>query len=177
MALVVLLKGVNVGGHRTFRPSTLAREMKRYDVVNIGAAGTFVVRAPVGRTKLRAELARRLPFDTAVMICGGGDFLRFAASDPFGEQAFDRNIIPFVSVLARRRAPSSPLPISFPTEAEWGLRILGQQGQFVFGHYRREMKAIGYLGQLEKIYRVPVTTRNWNTISAIARALDRTPRR
>ena len=152
MALVVLLKGVNVGGHRTFRPSTLARDMKRYDVVNIGAAGTFVVRAPVSRTKLRAELARRLPFDTEVMVCGGSDFLRFASSDPFAGLPSTPNITPFVSVLARRRAPSSPLPISFPTEAEWGLRILGQ---------------------LEKIYGVPVTTRNWNTISAIARVLDR----
>jgi hypothetical protein len=30
--------------------------------------------------------------------------------------------------------------------------------------YRREMKAISYLGQLEKVFDVPVTTRNWNTI-------------
>ena len=41
--LVVLLKGVNVGGHRTFRPSVLAKALRRYDVVNIGAAGTLVV--------------------------------------------------------------------------------------------------------------------------------------
>ena len=44
MALVVFLRGVNVGGHRTFRPSVLARELGDYDVVNVGAAGTFVVR-------------------------------------------------------------------------------------------------------------------------------------
>jgi hypothetical protein len=33
------------------------------------------------------------------------------------------------------------------------------------------MKAIGYLGQLEKLLGVPATTRNWNTILAIARTL------
>jgi hypothetical protein len=68
MALVVLLRGINVGGHRTFRPTTLAGQLKHFDAVNIGAAGTFVIRRPVTRAQLRAELARRLPFDAEVMI-------------------------------------------------------------------------------------------------------------
>ena len=59
MALVVLLRGVNVGGHRTFRPSTLAKQLKHLDAVNIGAAGTFVIRRPVTQAQLRAELARQ----------------------------------------------------------------------------------------------------------------------
>ena len=42
-ALVVFLRGVNVGGHRTFRPSVVAKELRKFDVVNVGAAGTFVV--------------------------------------------------------------------------------------------------------------------------------------
>lgn len=40
MALVVLLRGVNVGGHRTFRPTMLTEELKHLDAINIGAAGT-----------------------------------------------------------------------------------------------------------------------------------------
>ena len=62
MALVVFLKGVNVGGHRRVRPSEVAKRLKRYDVVNIGAAGTFVVRKPISQPKLRAERRRQLPF-------------------------------------------------------------------------------------------------------------------
>ena len=68
MALVVLLRGVNVGGHRTFRPAALARQLKHLDAVTIGAAGTFVIRWAVTRAQLRAELARRLAFDAAIMI-------------------------------------------------------------------------------------------------------------
>ena len=71
MALVVLLRGVNVGGHRTFRPTKLAEQLKHLDAVKNGAAGTFVVRQPVSRAQLRAELARRLPFDAEIMICQG----------------------------------------------------------------------------------------------------------
>lgn len=66
MALVTFLRGVNVGGHRTFRPSILAHQLKEYGVVNIGAAGTFVVCKPVSQRRLRCELLRRLPFETEV---------------------------------------------------------------------------------------------------------------
>ena len=59
-ALVVLLRGVNVGGHRTFSPSALARSLSAYDVVNIGAAGTFVVRKPGAVSRFRADLCREL---------------------------------------------------------------------------------------------------------------------
>jgi Protein of unknown function (DUF1697) len=61
VALVVLLRGVNVGGHRTFHSTELAKQLSDLDVVNIGAAGTFVVREPVTQARLRAELTSRLP--------------------------------------------------------------------------------------------------------------------
>ena len=75
MAQVVLLRGVNVGGHRRFRPAQLAADLRHVDPVNIGSAGTFVIRAPIGRAALRAEVARRLPFDTEIVICPGRDFV------------------------------------------------------------------------------------------------------
>ncbi|HEY4132430.1 MAG TPA: hypothetical protein VGM50_17600 [Gemmatimonadaceae bacterium] len=44
MALVAFVRGINVGGHRTFKPSTLVEPLRRFDLVNVGAAGTFVAR-------------------------------------------------------------------------------------------------------------------------------------
>jgi hypothetical protein len=35
------------------------------------------------------------------------------------------------------------------------------------------MKAIGYLGTLDRLFGVPVTTRNWNTMTAIAKVLSK----
>jgi uncharacterized protein (DUF1697 family) len=172
MVLVVLLKGVNVGGHRTFRPSVLAKDLKRFDVVNIGAAGTFVVRKPISRAQLRAELARRLPFETTVVVCDGRDILRLTSRDPFAGQPSRPDIIHFVSVLARRRPPPTPAPFSVPARGQWCVKVLACDDRFVLGLYRRQMKAIGYLGQVEKLFGVPVTTRNWNTMLAIARVLE-----
>jgi len=49
--------------------------------------------------------------------------------------------------------------------------VMASKGQFVFGVYRRHMRTITYLGQIDKLYGVPATTRNWNTIMAIVRIL------
>jgi uncharacterized protein (DUF1697 family) len=172
MALVVFLRGVNVGGYRTFRPSVLAADLSRFDVVNVGATGTFVVRKAVSPVKVREELSRRLPFHTDVMTCGGSEILALAASDPFAGQPSRPDIVRFVSVLATRRQPASSIPFSMPSAGAWSVRVLTRQGRFVVGLYRRDMKAIRYLGQLDKVFGVPVTTRNWNTILAIAQILS-----
>lgn len=172
MALVVLLRGVNVGGHKTFRPAALVQQLKHLDAVNIGAAGTFVIRKPVAVARLRSEFARRLPFATEIVICQGRDILKLVARNPFAGQAARSDIVPFVSTLAARPKAAVKLPMSFPSSGQWLLKIIERDDRFVLGVYRRHMKAIGYLGKLDNVFDVPATTRNWNTINAIAKALD-----
>lgn len=171
MALVVLLRGVNVGGHRTFRPTTLIKELKHLDAVNIGAAGTFVIRQPVAQTQLRAELVSKLPFATEIMICQGREILKLMSQDPFADQPVQPDVVRFVSLLSRRPRSAPSMPVSLPSSGTWLLRILACENRFVFGVYRRQMKAIGYLGTIDRIFGAPATTRNWNTITAIARVL------
>ncbi len=64
------------------------------------------------------------------------------------------------------------MPITLPADGAWLVRILGREGRFRYGLYRRHMKVIGYLGTLDYLFGVPATTRNWNTISAIAGVLQ-----
>jgi uncharacterized protein (DUF1697 family) len=186
MALVVFLRGVNVGGHRTFRPSILARELSEFDVVNVGAAGTFVVRNPGSRAKFRAALVRKLPFEAHIVLCDGRDLMRLETENPFGSQPSSSgqlspgpsssglsspDVVRFVSILSKAGGVGASLPVAFPSEGEWLVRVIACEGQFVFGQYRRHMKTIGYLGQIDRLYGVPATTRNWNTIVAILRIL------
>jgi uncharacterized protein (DUF1697 family) len=172
VALVVLLRGVNVGGHRTFRPKKLAEELTHLDAVNIGAAGTFVIRRPVTRAQVRAELAQRLPFDTEIMICEAREMAGLMSCHPFANEPVRPDVVRFVSVLARRPLSTLSLPICLPSANGWLLKILAREGQFVFGVYRRHMKVIGYLGKIDQLLGVRATTRNWNTIAAIAKTLD-----
>jgi uncharacterized protein (DUF1697 family) len=171
MALVAFLRGVNVGGHRTFRPSILARELSGYDVLNVGAAGTFVVRKPGSRAKFRTALLRKLPFEAEIVLCEGRDLMRLEMENPFGTQPSPPDVVRFVSILSKAGGVRAPLPVTFPSNGEWLVRVIASEGQFVFGMYRRHMKTIGYLGQIDKLYGVRATTRNWNTIIAIIRIL------
>jgi uncharacterized protein (DUF1697 family) len=171
MALVVFLRGVNVGGHRRFRPSILANTLSRFDVVNVGAAGTFVVRRPGSRARFRAELLRQLPFEADVVLCDARDLIRLEMENPFESEPARPDVVRFVSILSKAGRVRASLPITFPSSGEWLVRVIASKNRFVFGVYRRHMKTIGYLGQIDKLFGVSATTRNWNTIIAIARIL------
>jgi uncharacterized protein (DUF1697 family) len=170
--LVVLLRGLNVGGHRSFRPAVLAGQLKHLGAVNIGAAGTFVFRQPIGRTRLRAEIVRRLPFDAEIVMCDGWEVVQLLSTTVFARYPVRPDVVRFVSVLSRRPVSAPRLPVTFPTHGRWLLKVLARDGRFVLGVYRRQMKVIGYLGGLDRLFGVPATTRNWNTMAAIARVVS-----
>lgn len=171
MALVVFLRGINVGGHRTFRPSILARQLSEYDVANIGAAGTFVVLKPGSKAEFRAALLRKLPFEPEIVICNARELTRWETANPFGDGRCPPDVVRFVSILSNPSAVRLSFPVAFPSDKEWFVRVIAAEDRFVFGMYRRHMKTIGYLGQIDKLYGSPATTRNWNTIAAILRIL------
>lgn len=165
MASVVFLKGVNVGGHRVFRPSLLASEMAELGVISAGAAGTFVVCKSISAAKLRQEFLRRLPFETEVMVCSANEVLQLAEAGPFAGESASPDIVRFVSVLPKRSRVAFALPINLPAVGDWLVRLVAVRGRFALGLYRRNMKTIRFLGQIEKHLGGSVTTRNWNTFS------------
>ena len=119
MALLVFLRGMNVGGHRRLRPAALARELAAYDVVNVGAAGTFVVRSSGRRGTFLAELRRRLPGTTVVAWCESRELVSLANEEPFRHQRARRDFVPFVSVLSAtpKRQVARPVAILIPAAA------------------------------------------------------------
>ena len=171
MPLIVFFRGINVGGHRSFRPSLLAKELAHYDVVNVGAAGTLVVRKPVARARFLAELRGKLPFEAIIATCDAADLVRLEKANPFAAETVRPDLIQFVSILsAAPRRPAS-FPITVPEAGGCFVRILGSSGRLVFGVYRRHMKSIGYLGRIDDLFGAPATTRSWTTILSVLRIL------
>ncbi len=168
MALVVFLRGINVGGHRTIRPTMLARQLKRYDVVNIGAAGTFVIRGPVSQSQLRVEFERRLPFQAEVIICRGSELRSAASVHPFGEAPTPTDVVRFVSVLSRRPRRNSrprkqislrPLPTpdadhTAPRHDGWTLRHAGHYPELEYHRRDREEPRSGELMSVPRLQHV-----------------------
>ncbi len=176
MPSVVFLRAVNVGGTNRCQPAQIAKQLAKFGVVNIGAVGTFVVREDVSESVLRravaVQLAKAFGVKCEIMICPARDIIRLASKDPFSRQPSGPDITRFVNVLHKPLRPPFPLPLALPSDDDWLLKVIAIQGRFVLGVYRRQMKAISYLGKIEKQLGVAATNRNWNTIQKVAEILS-----
>jgi uncharacterized protein (DUF1697 family) len=123
------------------------------------------------QAQARAEVARKLPFVAEIVVCQGRDIASLISKNPYEGQSLRGGVVRFVSVLSRHPRLTPSTPMRFPASGQWLMKILTKRNQFVIGMYRRHMKVIGLLGALDRLYGVPVTTRNWNTIAAIAKVL------
>ena len=175
MSSVVFLRGINVGGANLCKPAQLAKDLRKLDVVNIGAVGTFFVRTDVDQGVLRKKFAAQLKKDFGIkceiMIAPAKSIVDLTRRNPFARQPSGADITCFVSVLHKRPSKLPSLPLCLPSKQSWLLKIIAIKNQFVLGFYKREMKAIGYLGKIEKILNVPATTRSWSTIQRVAHIL------
>ncbi|MGE3508714.1 MAG: hypothetical protein AB7N65_07510 [Vicinamibacterales bacterium] len=175
MALLVFLRGMNVGGHRTLRPTAIARELDAYDIVNVGAAGTFVVRKPGRRGRFIADLRRKLPANTIVASCDSTELAALVGGEPFRSERPRLGLVPFVSVLSSMPRSRVRLPMSVPSNRGWFVRVLGSRNQLVFGVYRRHMKTIGYLDRIDELFGAPATTRSGRTMLSVLRVVSGRP--
>src|SRR5260221_14621759 len=82
-AFAVFLGAANVGGKNVFRPAKLAAELAHLDVVNVGAAGTFVVRGKATAAAIRREILAKMAFPIDMVVLPGKDVVALVESEPF----------------------------------------------------------------------------------------------
>ena len=169
---VVFLRAVNVGGHQKCQPAVLAKSLGDFDVVNIGAAGTLVVRKKVSDSKLRAEIVGRLGFAPEMMICPGREILALANDQLFGPVPAGEDVRQMFSIMQKPPKNPPPLPFDQPAGNKWQVRVVTSRGRFALSFWRPQRQALIYPNAvIEKYFGVPATTRGWNTISAICKSL------
>ena len=171
MRLVVFLRAVNVSKANRCQPALIAKELARFDIVNIGAVGTFVVRENVSESALRAAVAKKLPFKSEIIICPAKELLNLAKENPL---AGDRNddIDAHVSIMREPLAKIPKLPIYAPSKNKWEIKILEVVGTAVLSLRRRVKNGRLYPNAIvEKQFGVAATTRSWNTIEKVATVL------
>lgn len=170
MASVVFFRAVNVGGHQKLQLSKLARDLAQFDVINIGAAGTFVVRKTVSETKLRNEILRRVPFRPEMMICSAREVLALSKIEALQDNSADDHPQKFVTILEKAPRIQPNLPLSQPAGEEWEVRIVGITGRFVLS--LRKPGGTYSNAFVENLLHTSATTRNLNTMVAIWKALS-----
>jgi hypothetical protein len=113
----------------------------------------------------------KLPFEAELILCEARDLIRLETENPFDETPSRADITRFVSILPKSGRVPPAIPFSLPPTGEWFVRVIGAQNRFVFGEYRRHMKTIGYLGQIDRLFGGKATTGNWNTLMAVVKIL------
>jgi uncharacterized protein (DUF1697 family) len=171
MAWVVLLRGVNVG-RKTFRPSQVVRELPELDLVSIGAAGTFVVRGPATPAQIRERIRSKLPFEAEIMIVPGRAIQELVLSDPLRADRRAPGVRGFLAVAARPWPSPVTVPIFAPSESRWEVEVRSVAGPLAWGVRRRLGPKLIYPTEvLERSFGLACTTRWWETVEEVARAM------
>ena len=135
---------------------------KKLDLVNIGAAGTFVAR---GRVSV-ADIKRAIPFPLDVVIRPAGEVLRLVDAGP----PKDAGAQVYVSVLVAKPKLEPRLPHDVPERA-WTYRIVERRGPFVLWLRRVDARPGLDMSAVEKLFGTQATTRGWPTFERIAKAV------
>jgi len=170
---VVFLRGANVGGKNVFRPAQLAASLSHLGVVNVGAAGTFVVRERTSVAAIRRELVQRLPFECQIGIRPAKEIIDLVRADPFAGVRFSRDLRGWVAVLGGKPKLRPALPLPFPTSGVWSVRLESIRGPFAIGLWQR--RPAGFVfpsNSVEAALGVPATTRWWETFGRIVAVLE-----
>lgn len=170
---VVFLRAANVGGKNVFRPVQLARALPHLDLVNVGAAGTFVVRGKATPAKVRREILARLPFVPALAVPSSAEVLALVRSKPFAGVRFSKVLRGWVAPLAGRPKSQPKLPLAVPAGKAWSVRFDRVVGSFALGLCRRRPRGFVFPNQVvEKALGVQATTRWWETLERVAEILE-----
>lgn len=176
---MAFLRGINVGGHRKVPMAelrALVAGLGHTDVATYVASGNVVLTAP-GATRagleadLAAAVAERFGFTVPVLVRRADDLERVIAADPFPDASA---ATPKHCFVAFASAPLPPVgldaldPARFAPD-EW---VVGAEELYLrYEDGAGRSKLTNDL--LERTLGVDLTSRNWNTVLAVADLLSR----
>lgn len=174
-SFVVFLRGVNVGGNKKFSPAALAKDLAALDVVNVGAAGTFVVRKGKSAAALKKEFAARLPFEAGIAIVPGEEVASLVDRRPFPKDPPGGDVRRMLAVLTGPPAKKPKLPLRRPDGDDWQMHLASfvPAGPFVLYFWRPDRARMLYTDVVDREFGVLATSRTWNTIEKIRSILAR----
>jgi uncharacterized protein (DUF1697 family) len=142
------------------------------EVVNIGAAGTFIVPVRIAPAKLRARIREALSFTPEIMIFPARAILELIESAPFNPHDLVDGARPCVTIMSSVPAGSPKLPLHAPSRADWEVKVQRVSGCAALSLWRPRGKHILYPNAvIEKAFGIQGTTRSWSTIEKIGRIL------
>jgi uncharacterized protein (DUF1697 family) len=174
---VAFFRAVNVPGHARISTAELERTFVAAgagDVASFGHAGTLVLRAERDvqsiMTRARDAIERHHGERPLIVTRSAQAILELVSTAPFESYAAAPSDKLYVVFLARTPRRSPKLPLASPTERLTVLERRGRDVLLVSGRKRSGFYGFPN-GFVETAFGVPATTRNWTTVSKLAKRL------
>ncbi|HUQ52775.1 MAG TPA: DUF1697 domain-containing protein [Gammaproteobacteria bacterium] len=174
---VALLRAVNVAGHARVPTAKLVQLLAyagALDVASFGHAGNLRFTARSGAVgivaRFRDALERRHGERPVVVLRTAADFAALTSAQPFADCGAAQSDKLYVTFLARKPRVQPSLPLVSAAER---LTVLECRGRDVL--LKSVRKPNGFYGLpnafVETAFGVPATTRNWSTVTRLAKLL------
>ena len=176
---VAFLRGINVGGNKIIKMADLAKAFASLGFTNVktllasgnvvfDAANAKAATAPVIEAKLEKALGKKV----GVLLRTGQEIQAMVAAPPFKGITVTPATRLYVTFLSEK--PKSTLKIPYESP-EKDFRILRLSADAVFSVLTLSPKrgTTDAMNILEKEFGKAITTRNWNTIVKIGKAVAR----
>lgn len=173
-AYVAFLRGINVGGHKLIKMQELSRMFESFGlkhVKTIIASGNVMFESseknesPLARN-IEKRLQEQLGYRVDVMLRSLSAIEEILLKNPFQKIKCGNDIKLYVTFLAEETPHKLKLPFK---SSKKDFEIVSMSGREVFSlSFKTSDGRFGNsAGFIEKEFKVPATTRNWNTLRRI----------
>lgn len=178
MRYVILLRGINVGGHKKVPMATLREVLTQAgfsDVKTLLASGNVVLESPKKsisdlENRISALLEAAFGFTIPVLVRTGEDILNIIREDPFQDIEVHKDIRFYVTFL--KKDPENPIEAPWAS-AEGSYRILAVKDRMLLSVLDvSQKKTVDAMQEQGNALGKEITTRNWNTVMKIGKLLQ-----
>lgn len=171
---IVLLRGINVGGHKKVPMAELKKMFAGMGFENVQTllnSGNVVFDGKKEKElvliqKIGKQLESTFGFTVNVMLRSAEEIQQLLALAPFKNTEVDKNTRLYVTFLTEKPSSVLELPYSSP---ENDFSILQKTDREIFSVLNiKTARSVDAMAFLEKEFGKNVTTRNWNTLVKIA---------
>ena len=174
---ILLLRGINVGGHKKVPMAQLRSEMEKIgcsDVTTLLNSGNAIFNAaktdPADlQERIAVHLQEVFGFEVPTHITEADILKQEFSEDPFGEEEVTENTRFYITFLPTGYQEIEPVP--FQT-ADGSFRIIRQKNGILCSVIDlNRTGTVDAMGLLDRMYGKGITTRNWNTVQKILKKL------
>jgi uncharacterized protein (DUF1697 family) len=163
-----LLRGINVGGRKSVPMAALRETCEAIGCTDVGTyiqSGNVVLTSPLAAGKLRARLeeaiADRFGVRSTVVVRTKAELAKVLSGNPFSDAELRSLHVAFLTEKLDRTAAASLSGLEFPPEE------LAVRGAHVYLHLPNGMGRAKLPVALERRLPVPMTVRNWRTVTKL----------